>query len=207
MEGIHWNHIPDPTGWHHDDVAPDGLVHLKVVFALEPTTFKTGCLHLLPGSRAAKVRAELERAVEACPTALTAQGAGLAGAVGVEAAVGDAVVFDIKTYHSAWGDGTAHRRGLYLNFVQRPQSDDDHAYCHKLYCRDGKDLGLAGLGGNNMYYPSLFDSTVRRLPGLASGSVRMTTCAESPAGMIHRVCVAGVCPAVEHDAILQAEVF
>ena len=84
---------------------------------------------------------------------------GLPGAVGVEAAVGDAVVFNIRTYHSAWGDGTAHRRGLYINFQQRPTTDDARAYMHKLYARDGKDLGVPGMGGKNMYYPSLFDAT------------------------------------------------
>ena len=36
----------------------------------------------------------------------------LPGAVPLEAEVGDAMVFNIRTYHSAWGDGHTHRRGL-----------------------------------------------------------------------------------------------
>jgi hypothetical protein len=76
VEGIHWDHIPDPTGWHHDDVGPEDFVHLKVVFALEPTSIATGCLYLLPGSHHAARRAELESAMgspEESHAAMTAQ--------------------------------------------------------------------------------------------------------------------------------------
>jgi hypothetical protein len=106
VEGIHFR--GEPTGWHHDDIGPEGFVHLKVVFALEPTRVATGCLYLLPGSHTAARRGELEGAAETVEEShrlMTAQGAALPGAVPVEAAVGDAVVFNIKTYHSAWGDG------------------------------------------------------------------------------------------------------
>ena len=44
----------------------------------------------------------------------------LPGAVPLEAEVGDAMVFNIRTYHSAWGDGHTHRRGLCENTQEPP---------------------------------------------------------------------------------------
>ena len=37
------------TRWHHDDIAPEGHLHVKVIFYLEPVRATTGCLSVLPG--------------------------------------------------------------------------------------------------------------------------------------------------------------
>jgi hypothetical protein len=189
IEGIHFR--GQPTSWHHDDVGPEGFTHLKVVFALEPTSVATGCLYLLPGSHTASQRASLEAAPEAL-----AQGAALPGAVPIEAAVGDAVVFNIKAYHSAWGDGRTHRRGVYMNFQQRPTTAEEKAYMHKLYARDGKHLGLPGLGGPNLYYPSLFDEAVSANSNISSA--RLPRASKQPhfSSPVAQSCGSVVCPCV-----------
>ena len=49
------------TRWHHDDIAPEGHIHLKVIFYLEPVRATTGCLSVLPGSHFLPYRERLEQ--------------------------------------------------------------------------------------------------------------------------------------------------
>ena len=49
------------TNWHHDDVAPEGHLHLKVIFYLEPVRATTGCLCVLPGSHFLPYRERMEK--------------------------------------------------------------------------------------------------------------------------------------------------
>ena len=114
----HWT----GTAWHHDAIAADTHTHLKVLLFLDPTTVDTGCLYLLPGSQFHPYRERMQQyGNEILPL-----GKDVPGAHPCETEPGDVIVFNVKTYHGAFPDGS--RRGLYLNFMQKPQTDADIQY-------------------------------------------------------------------------------
>ncbi len=139
------------TGWHHDDIAPPGHTHLKVVFFLDPVRAQTGCLSVLPGSQYPEYRARLENYGEK----ILAQNEKVPGSYPLEADPGDAVVFNVKLYHAAFGDNS--RRGIYLNYMACPQTEDERNYITNLYRRDAA-------GGWEYYTRELFeDATLKRM--------------------------------------------
>ena len=120
------------TRWHHDDVAPEGHRHLKVIFYLEPVRATTGCLCVLPGSHFFPYRERMEKYGED----ILPLGKDVPGIYPIETDPGDLLVFNVKLYHSAFGEG-AKRRGVYINFIQKPRTPEEAEYIKWLYRKDG----------------------------------------------------------------------
>ena len=100
------------TNWHHDDVAPEGHLHLKVIFYLEPVRATTGCLCVLPGSHFQPYRERMEEYGED----ILPLGKDVPGIYAIETDPGDLLVFNVKLYHAAFGkerDGAAFISTLY----------------------------------------------------------------------------------------------
>jgi hypothetical protein len=93
------------AGWHFDDGI--GVTGLKVALYLEPLTAESGALRLLPLSHRLEVRRQLEgyRADHACARSTRALADQMAAfpfcAANSEA--GDAVIFDLHTWHATAG--------------------------------------------------------------------------------------------------------
>ena len=120
------------TRWHHDNVAPEGHRHLKVIFYLEPVRATTGCLCVLPGSHFLPYRERMAKYGED----ILPLGKGVPGIYPIETDPGDLLVFNVKLYHAAFGDGSK-RRGVYINFVQKPRTAEEAEYIKWLYRKDG----------------------------------------------------------------------
>ncbi len=118
------------TRWHHDSVSPEDQTHLKVVLYLDPVRADSGCLSVLPGSQFAAFRKRIDRYGDD----ILSLGKGVPGTYPIESDPGDAVVFNIKLHHAAFGDNP--RRGIYLNFIQKPRSSDEEDYIVNLYQSD-----------------------------------------------------------------------
>jgi len=123
----HWN----GTGWHHDSVAAEHHTHLKILVFLDQTRIDTGCLYVIPGSQFTPYR---ERMEEHGPSILQL-GPNVPGAYAIETDPGDVIVFNVKCYHGAFPDGM--RRGLYLNFMGKPQNEADEDYIWNVGSRGG----------------------------------------------------------------------
>ena len=120
------------TGWHHDALGPEGFTHLKVVFYLQRVRADTGCLRVLPGTHFSPLRERMEgwydrhgdtivsEAQESDTIAWTA-------AIPLESDPGDAVIFNVRAYHAAVGDG-ADRRAIYVNYIQKPRTPEQEEY-------------------------------------------------------------------------------
>ena len=138
--------------WHHDSVAPEGQTHLKFTFFLNPVRADTGALRVLPGTHFLPLRERMEQ--------LYGPGdedyAEWPAAVTLEADPGDAVIFNVKVYHAAFGKN-ADRRVMYINYVQKPQTPEQEEY-----------FTTHSSGDNPMYTPELFeDATPERMRMLA----------------------------------------
>ena len=77
------------------------------------------------------------------------------GVYPIESDPGDAVIFNVALYHAAFGDNT--RRGIYLNFFQKPTTPRQEEHVINLYNGDS--------GGEWVWYtPELFeDAKPRRM--------------------------------------------
>ena len=62
---------------------------------------------------------------------------------------GDAVIFNIKIYHAAFGEGI-QRRAIYVHFVQEPRTAEEEAYIVGIYRGDASH-------GWTYYTPELFE--------------------------------------------------
>lgn len=113
------------SGWHYDDVAPEGHTHLKVVLFLDPVRDKTGCLSVLPGSQFRAYRESIQRYAES----ILALGPNVPGRYPIESDPGDAVIFNVKLYHAAFGDSI--RRGIYINYFQNPRTPEEEQFTIK----------------------------------------------------------------------------
>ena len=139
------------TGWHHDDIGPESHMHLKVVLFLDAVRADTGCLSVLPGSQFSAFRERMER----CRDDILPLKRDVPGTYPIESDPGDAVVFNVKLYHAAFGDNP--RRGIYLNFLQKPTTADEEDHIVNLYRKDGAR-------GWNYYTPELFeDASPKRM--------------------------------------------
>jgi ectoine hydroxylase-related dioxygenase (phytanoyl-CoA dioxygenase family) len=143
------------TRWHHDAISPEGHIHLKVVFFVDPVRADSGCLRVIPGTQFKSFRDTLKQDGEE----ILAMGADTPGAYAIEADPGDAVVFIVKCYHGAFGDSP--RRAIYLNFIQNPATPEQELYVTGLYESDASR-------GWAYYTPELFaDATPKRMKMLA----------------------------------------
>ena len=130
------------TRWHHDDLAPEGQLHLKVVFVLDPIGADPGGLCLLPGSHHPDYRERMERyGSEILPA-----GPDVPGTYAIPSDPGDMIVFNVKTYHGAFTRGE-RRRVIYINFLQAPRTKLHEAHLEWLYRKD-----------RGYYTPSLFEN-------------------------------------------------
>ena len=120
------------TNWHHDDLAPEGQIHLKVVFYLDPMGADPGSLCLLPGSHHADYR---ER-VEGYGRQMLSANRDVPGTYPIASDPGDMIVFNVKTYHGAFAEGV-RRRAIYINFLQRPKTSLEEAHVEWLNRKDG----------------------------------------------------------------------
>ena len=145
-EGIH--HYGG-SSWHHDDISPEGQTHLKVVLFLDSVRVDTGCLCVLPGSQFPQYRQRMEKYGE---DILLAQG-NVPGTYAIESDPGDAVIFDVKLYHAAFGNN--QRRGIYLNFFQNPTTAEQQDHVINLYRKDSDH-------GWTYYTPDLFEDAPPR---------------------------------------------
>jgi len=141
-EGIH--HYGG-TPWHHDAISPGDQTHLKVVFFMNSVRADTGCLSVLPGSQFLSFRERMEKYGES----ILSPGKDVPGTYPIEADPGDAVVFNVKLYHAAFGEGI-ERKAIYLNYIQAPKHTDEEDYIVNLYEKDGA-------GGWTYYTPELFE--------------------------------------------------
>ena len=143
------------TRWHHDAISPEGHIHLKVVFFLDPVRVDSGCLQIMPGTQFKPYRDMLLENGQP----IFERGPEVPGAHALEADPGDAVVFIVKCFHGAFGD--APRRGIYLNFMQKPTTPEQEEYITNLYADDGGR-------GRTYYTPELFeDATPQRMKMLS----------------------------------------
>ncbi len=143
------------TRWHHDAISPEGQIHLKVVFFIDPVRVDSGCLQVMPGTHFKPFRDMIKENGEH----ILALGADVPGAFPIEADPGDAVVFVVKCYHGAFGDNP--RRAIYLNFIQKPTNDEQERYITGLYEDDSSR-------GWSYYTPELFaDATPKRMKMLS----------------------------------------
>ena len=151
-EGIH---LFGGTQWHHDSVAPDGQIHLKVVLFLNPVRANTGCLCVLPGSQFLPYRERMQKYAES----VLPLGKDVPGTYPIESDPGDAVVFNVKCYHAAFSN--LPRKGIYINYVQKAHTTEEEAYIKWLYQHDASH-------GWTYYTSELFeDATQKRLRMLA----------------------------------------
>ena len=147
-EGIH--HYGG-TGWHHDDISPPGQTHLKVVLFMDPVRADTGCLSVLPGSHFPDYRNRMERYGDE----ILGLQHEVPGVYAIESDPGDAVIFNVALYHAAFGKNT--RRAIYLNFFQKPVTQEQKDHVIQLYNMDKR-------GGWVYYTPELFeDVTPQRM--------------------------------------------
>ena len=138
------------TGWHHDSVAPEGQTHLKFTFFLEPVGADTGALRMLPCSHFLPMRQRMEEWYGGMGVG---DYANWPASVTLESNPGDAVIFNIKTYHAAFGE-KADRRVIYINYIQHPQTPQEQDYIISNY--------------DSIYTPELFeDATPKRMRMLA----------------------------------------
>ena len=120
------------TAWHHDSVGPEGLTHLKVDLFLDPVRADTGCLRMLPGSHFPQMRERMERWYG---------GPGLGddadwpAAIPMESDPGDAVIFNVNTYHAALGD-SHDRRSINISYIKKPQTLEHKEYLKRMYDYD-----------------------------------------------------------------------
>lgn len=143
------------TRWHHDAISPEGQIHLKVVFFIDPVRADTGCLRVIPGTQFKPFRDMLQENGEE----ILALGPDVPGAHAIEADPGDAVIFIVKCYHGAFGDNP--RRAIYLNFVEKPANAEQEQYITELYESDSRH-------GWTYYTPELFaDAAPRRMKMLS----------------------------------------
>ncbi len=141
--------------WHHDAISPEGHIHLKVVFFLDPVRADSGCLQVVPGTQFKPFRDMLKENGEH----ILEMGPAVPGAHAIEADPGDAVVFIVKCYHGAFGGSP--RRGIYLNFMQKPTTSEQEEYVTGLYEADASR-------GWAYYTRELFeDATPRRMKMLS----------------------------------------
>jgi hypothetical protein len=70
------------------------------------------------------------------------------GTYAIESDPGDVVVFDVKLYHGAYGDN--RRRAIYLNFFQKPVTQEEQDHIIKIYRNDSTKNGWT------YYTPELF---------------------------------------------------
>jgi hypothetical protein len=93
------------AGWHFDDGI--GVTGLKVALYLEPLTAESGALRLLPLSQRPEVRRQLEgyRADHACARSTRAPANQMAAFpfCAADSEPGDAVIFDLHTWHASAG--------------------------------------------------------------------------------------------------------
>ena len=120
------------TRWHHDDIAPEGHLHVKVIFYLEPVRATTGCLSVLPGSHFLPYRERLEKYGED----ILPLGRDIPGVYPIETDPGDLLAFNVKIYHAAFG-ADVRRRGIYLNYLQKPRTPEEAEHIKWLYRKDG----------------------------------------------------------------------
>ncbi len=148
-EGIHlWG----GTAWHHDDICPPGQTHIKVVFFMESHRIDTGCLCVLPGSQFPAFRQRLEQYGDD----MLAAEQNVPGTHPIESNPGDVVIFDVKAYHAAFGQ--SERRGIYLNYFQKPTNAQQQDHIIKCYSKRRASSGWAD------YTPELFeDASPRRM--------------------------------------------
>ncbi len=140
------------TRWHHDDVSPEGHIHLKVVLYLDPVHANTGCLSVLPGSQFLPYRQRMEQySGDILPL-----GKDVPGTYPIASNPGDVVIFNVKLYHAAFGEGVG-RRAIYINYLQKPGTPEEEDHLKWLYHKDG-----------GYYTPELFeDATPKRMRMLA----------------------------------------
>lgn len=142
------HHRYKQTTWHHDDVAPDELTHIKFSYFLDSVRSDTGCLQVLPGTHFPEVRKHMENWYDfhvkrdTCPWP---------SAVALESDPGDAVIFNLKTYHAAFGK-KIDRRVIYTSYIQKPSTQKAEDYMIHLYKRDSSQLGCP------YYTPDLFEN-------------------------------------------------
>ncbi len=137
------------TAWHHDSVGPEGMTHLKVDLFLDPVRADTGCLQMLPGTHFPELRDRMERWYGTTSLGDSAQ---WPAAVAMESDPGDAVVFDVNTYHAAMGDDH-DRRSINISYIQKPSRPEHEEYLKSIYDSD-----------NPYYTPELFeDATPKRM--------------------------------------------
>lgn len=104
--------------WHTDSRAPEGFTSLKVAFYLDEVGAGAGCLNVIPGSHHEDYSVQIRQSLE---------GGAWGGVSSPDVPVsqplpsqpGDMIVFNHRTWHSAFG-GRPGRRSIMANYFQNP---------------------------------------------------------------------------------------
>ena len=111
------------TGWHSDGWRPDGLLHTKTAFYLDPVTRDTGALRVIPGShRTGDTYADTLQGGIGKSQELWGVKGDEVPAIALEVTPGDVVIFNWNLKHSAWG-GSGRRRMFVFNCCSRYPED------------------------------------------------------------------------------------
>lgn len=142
------------AGWHYDDGI--GVTGLKIALYLEPLAAETGALRLLPLSHHAAARRRLERyrLAHALPRSAAEFPAHIAAFpyYAAETCPGDAVVFDLHTWHASAGG--RDRLCWSIEYLRVPRSEEERAKLRK-YFADVHDQ--TGRGFDHHRYPAWRD--------------------------------------------------
>jgi ectoine hydroxylase-related dioxygenase (phytanoyl-CoA dioxygenase family) len=102
--------------WHTDSRAPEPFTSVKMALYLDPVDADTGCLNVIPGSHHADYSARIRRALEGGAWGGVAS-PNIPMAHPLPSRPGDLIVFNHRTWHSAFG-GKVGRRSIMINYCQ-----------------------------------------------------------------------------------------
>ncbi|GGD80028.1 phytanoyl-CoA dioxygenase family protein [Paenibacillus nasutitermitis] len=123
---IYWgsdgNYYSGDTGWHPDGQEENHL-HIKVAFYLDPLDGTNGALRVIPGSHrmGEQYAKDIKRTVMNSEQYLGIHGSEVPAQV-LDVIPGDVLIFDHRTFHSAW-NGSTLRRMFTMNLCRQYPED------------------------------------------------------------------------------------
>ena len=112
------NYYVGDTRWH-SDIPPSRFEAVKFTIYLEPLDGNTGALRVIPGSHREPYHSEIRRDMEAAYGVRPEE----IPAYAFDSTPGDVLVFNVATWHSAFG-GSTRRRMSTLQFYEDPQTPE-----------------------------------------------------------------------------------
>lgn len=128
--GSDGNYYTGDTGWHPDGGEPKYL-HIKLAFYLDELDGSNGALRVIPGSHRETDRYALDimHQVSKSQQYFGLHGSEIPAQV-LDVTPGDLLIFNHRTFHSAWGGGNK-RRMFTMNMCER-YKDEDIGFLRKM---------------------------------------------------------------------------